>query len=415
MGKYQGYERYKDSGVEWLGEIPEHWEVYQVKRITQSHKQGFYTNQSYVNEGVKLARITDIDDFANISFEKMPFVEIDVKDERAFEIKDGDFLFARSGTIGRFGLVRNPERAIFASYLISFRFKDNSPEYLRFYFASDYFKKNLISTLHGGANQNVHAENIKEQFLPIPPLEEQNTIAQFLDHKTSQIDALIAKKEALLKKLDEKRTALISHAVTKGLDPTVPMKDSGIEWLGDIPAHWEVIRIKRAFVLQRGIDIRQEDQTEGVVPVVSSGGIASYHNIAYSKAPGVLVGRKGTVGNVHYVDVDYWPHDTTLWVIEFYDNNPRFIYYKLLSMDLENWDTGSANPTLNRNLIHPLKTSWISPEEQTVIAKYLDKITAEIDQQKAKIKQAIDLLKEYRTALITNAVTGKIDVRQVLQ
>ena len=116
MGKYRAYESYKDSGVEWLGDIPEHWEAFQVKRITQFHKQGFYTNQSYIDEGVKLARITDIDDFANVSFEKMPFVEVDLKDEKAFEIKHGDFLFARSGTIGRFGLVINPERSIFASY-----------------------------------------------------------------------------------------------------------------------------------------------------------------------------------------------------------------------------------------------------------------------------------------------------------
>ena len=210
--------RMKDSGVEWLGMVPVHWEVKRAKGITETHKQGYYTEEVYVDEGVKLARITDIDDLANVSFENMPFVEISAKDERAFALRDGDFLFARSGTIGRFGVVRRPERSVFASYLIRFRFKASEPEFLRFAFAAHSFRESLLSTLHGGANQNVHAENIKEQVIALPPSAEQRAIAAFLNNETAKIDALIAKVREGIEKLKEYRTALISAAVTGKID-----------------------------------------------------------------------------------------------------------------------------------------------------------------------------------------------------
>ena len=208
----------RDSGVEWLGGVPEEWEVKRVKSFTAMHKQGYYTEQAYIGEGIKLARITDIDDFGNVFFKNMPFVAISPNDERSFELKNGDFLFARSGTIGRFGLVRNPERSVFASYLILFRFKGVEKEFLRYAFGSNIFKEGLISTLHGGANQNVHAENIKEQFLAEPPHPDQRAIVAFLDRETGRIDTLTAKIRESISKLREYRTALISAAVTGKID-----------------------------------------------------------------------------------------------------------------------------------------------------------------------------------------------------
>jgi type I restriction enzyme S subunit len=148
----------------------------------------------------------------------MPFLDLSASDERAFHLKEGDFLFARSGTIGRFGIVRNRERAVFASYLIRFRFKQVEPEFMRFALASKVCRESLISALHGGANQNVHAENIKEQSLAFPPLPEQRDIASFLGQKTVKIDALINRIRDQLGKLREYRTALISAAVTGKID-----------------------------------------------------------------------------------------------------------------------------------------------------------------------------------------------------
>lgn len=405
MGKYNAYEKYKDSGVEWLGEIPEHWHQKRLKfsvdlvnnKIDAENSNLPYMGLEHI-ESWTGKRITD---------------DNALSEGVASHFRPDDVLFGKLRPYLAKVYLSEIEGLASTEALVLRSKEDIFSKFLKYYVLSRDFINIVDSSTFGAKMPRASWDFIGNLFLTIPPLPEQQTIANFLDYKTKQIDALITKKETLLEKLDEKRTAIISHAVTKGLDPNVPMKDSGIEWLGEIPEHWEVIQIKRAFILQRGVDITQENQTEGVIPVVSSGGIASYHNVAYAKPPGVLVGRKGTIGNVHYVEVDYWPHDTTLWVIEFYNNNPRFIYYKLLSMNLQDWDTGSANPTLNRNLIHPLRTSWPSSEEQEEIVDYLDKNTTKIDQQKAKIQQAINLLKEYRTALITNAVTGKIDVRQV--
>ena len=208
----------KDSGTEWLGGIPVRWEVKRLKWVTAAHKQGYYTEQLYADDGVKLARISDIDDFGNVCFNSMPFLDLSASDERAFHLKEGDFLFARSGTIGRFGLVRNRERAVFASYLIRFRFKQVEPEFMRFALAAKVFRESLISALHGGANQNVHAENIKEQSLAFPPLPEQRDIASFLEQETGKIDVPINRIRDQLGRLREYRTALISAAVTGKID-----------------------------------------------------------------------------------------------------------------------------------------------------------------------------------------------------
>jgi type I restriction enzyme S subunit len=273
------------------------------------------------------------------------------------------------------------------------------------------FRKQGEAGMYGaGGQKRVSDEFVREFRLPIPPFPQQRAITAFLDRETARIDALIAKKERLLELLEEKRTVLITRAVTKGLDPAVPMKETGAEWLGEVPAHWKVLPIGREIVLQRGVDITKDSQREGPIPVVSSGGVSSFHDRAVSAGPGVVVGRKGTAGAVYYVDTDFWPHDTTLWVKEFRGNHPRFVFYKLSSMNLSSFDTGTANPTLNRNLIHPVVVSWPPIDEQLAIATYLDHQGERTDQLGARIRDAITLLREYRIALISAAVTGQIDV-----
>ena len=208
----------RDSGVESLEKIPANWSVVRVKTITSEHKQGYYTEEQYVDVGTKLARITDIDDQGNVSFASMPFVNVAEGLEATFSLKEGDFLFARSGTIGRFGVVRKPERAVFASYLIRFRFHSADNEFLRYAFESQYFREGLISSLHGGANQNVHAENIKDQLIALPPIAEQHSIVVFLLHETAKIDKLVRAIRLAVDGLIELRTALVSAGVTGKLD-----------------------------------------------------------------------------------------------------------------------------------------------------------------------------------------------------
>lgn len=147
---------------------------------------------------------------------------------------------------------------------------------------------------------------------------------------------------------------------------------------------------------------------------MSSGGVASYHDHATAKGPGVVVGRKGTAGAVHYVEVDYWAHDTTLWVNDFKGNHPKFIYYVLTMLDLKRFDTGSANPTLNRNLIHPERLVFPPPSEQARIATCLDVCLDRLGRASNGAHREISLLGEYRTRLIADVVTGKLDVREAV-
>jgi type I restriction enzyme S subunit len=234
--------------------------------------------------------------------------------------------------------------------------------------------------------------------------------------ETARIGALVAKKERLIELLQEKRTALITQAVTKGLDVNVSMKDSGVEWLGKIPMHWTLKHLRWAIMFQRGHDLPTDEREDGQVPVVSSSGISSVHSKSIAKAPGIVTGRYGTIGHFHLIKQDYWPLNTTLYSIDLRGNKPHFLWFMLTHLSplfLLN-AVKSAVPGVDRNDIHPTRTAVPPLHEQREIAEFLDTKTAEIDKLVSKVRDAIDRLTELRTALISAAVTGKIDVREVV-
>ena len=240
----------------------------------------------------------------------------------------------------------------------------------------------------------------------------QKQIAAFLDWKTSQIDALIAKKQTLLQKLKEKRLAVITQAVTKGLNPDAPMRDSRIAWLGEVPAHWEVKRLKWAIMLQRGHDLPADERGQGDVPLVSSAGISAFHDVAIARAPGIVTGRYGTIGVFHLIEEDYWPLNTTLYSIDMFGNDPKFLRALLESLSplfLLN-SKKSAVPGVDRNDVHLIEVALPSLEEQNQIAAYISTAEVRHEQVTKNAESAITRLTEYRSALITAATTGKIDV-----
>ena len=446
--RYEPYPEYKDSGVEWLGKIPAHWAVVRAKTITAEHKQGFYTELAYVDDGVKLVRITDIYDNAIVSFENMPFVHIPERTERQFRINEGDFLFARSGTIGRFGVIRQPERAVFASYLIRFKFKEIHHEFLRCFLCSKYFQESLIASLHGGANHNIHAENIKERWIVLPIPTEQNIIAAFLDRETAKIDVLVAKKERLIELLREKRTALITQAVTRGLDPNVPMKDSGVEWLDEIPAHWEVFPLRRRLFQEVGSikigpfgsQLKLETMTqEGFKVYGQEHVIARDFNrgnkyidqakfdellVCEIHPKDIVVTMMGSSGRCALVPryIERGIMDSHLLRIRLTNPGLESAYLCLLidkaeyvRCQIEAFGKGAIMHGLNSGIIKSLVLAVPPSLEQVEILDFLDRETAKIDALAAKVHEAIDLLKEYRTALISAAVTGKTDVREEVE
>jgi len=246
-------------------------------------------------------------------------------------------------------------------------------------------------------------------------LGDQNRIAEFLDWKTGQIDALIARKRELIEKLKEKRLAVITQAVTRGLDTDAPLRDSGASWLGWIPVHWKLMRLKWAVMLQRGHDLPAGERVEGAVPVVSSSGVSSCHDRAIAKSPGIVTGRYGTIGAFHLIEKDYWPLNTTLYSIDLYGNDPRFIRAMLENLSplfLIN-AIKSAVPGVDRNDVHTLLVAVPPLNEQSAIADFIESETQSIDLLCEKVEGAVLYLTDYRAALITAATTGKIDVRQV--
>jgi type I restriction enzyme, S subunit len=142
---------------------------------------------------------------------------------------------------------------------------------------------------------------------------------------------------------------------------------------------WKECALGEQITLQRGYDITRKEMKNGTVPVISSGGISGYHNTPIASGPGVIIGRKGSLGTVHYVSHEYWPHDTTLWVKDFHGNNPRFVYYFLKFLDLKRLDVGSANPTLNRNIVHPIRVKWTNIENQEFIVNILETLDEKIE------------------------------------
>lgn len=247
---------------------------------------------------------------------------------------------------------------------------------------------------------------------PIPWVDhaKQRKIADFLDRETERIDALVDKKRRLIDLLEEKRTATITHAVTKGLDPTAPMKDSGIPWIGEIPEHWEETSFRHVCKLQRGFDLPESDRESGPVPLVSSSGISDFVANPAASGPGVITGRYGSVGSVHWVDDDYWPLNTTLYSAKFSLGEPRYVFYLLMAMPLLAEAGKSAVPGISREDIDPMKVAVPRRQEQEHIIQFLDSRTEDLDRTVALITTQLTLLAEYREALITAAVTGEIDV-----
>ncbi|MBW4592540.1 MAG: restriction endonuclease subunit S [Brasilonema angustatum HA4187-MV1] len=448
MGKYQGYEKYKDSGVEWLGEIPEHWKAVRIKHITNQIIDGAHFTPTYVNEGIPFLRVTDIVQAKNnsINMNNIKFIPEEEHNTLSIRCKPekGDLLYSKNGTIGVPRIVDwDFDFSIFVSLCLIKVIKPKvNIEFLQYSLLGKLTETQINIGAKSNTVTNLHLDKIKEFWATLPPLDEQKTIARFLDHKTKQIDDLIAKKETLIEKLDEKRTALISHAVTKGLDPSVPMKDSGVEWLGQIPEHWEVkktkflvtkigsgktpkggseIYVDSGVMLIRSQNVYDEGlRLDDVVYIDDEIDNLQANSRVFPND--ILLNITGaSIGRVGLVPPGFGKANVNQHVCIFRPNLkeilPQYLHLLLCSQEgkqqIFSYENGTSREGLNFQQAGNLTFTIPSIDIQKQITEYLDITTAKLDKQKSKIQEAIKLLKEYRTALITNAVTGKIDVRQV--
>ena len=262
---------------------------------------------------------------------------------------------------------------------------------------SHQFRKLGEAEMYGAGGQKRVPESFIRDFRQlIPPLEEQRAIADFLDRETARIDELIELKRQLCNTLEQQWRATRALAVTPA---------------GRMAETWTSAKLGRFIRLQRGFDIVGAANGSGEVPVISSGGFSGMCDDPICKGPGVVIGRKGTLGTVFYVVGFYWPHSTSLFVVDFKGNEARFVYYFLQYLELEHLDVGAANPTLNRNHVHPLDVDWPDLKGQERISSFLETEFKRVTQLKTVLAKAIGKLDEYRSSLISAAVTGQIGVR----
>ena len=435
--KWQPYPTYKDSGVEWLGAIPEHWENWKISHAFQKIGSGTTpsTNRyDYYDGDVPWINTSELRENI-ITDTSVKITNKALLDNSVLNLySPGTLLIAMYGaTIGRLGILGITACTNQACCALA------NPILLdtKFVFYWLWMRRNeLIILSSGGGQPNINQEKIRSIKIPAPPLPEQQKIAEFLDQETGKIDKLITKKERLIELLKEKRTALISHAVTKGLNPDVPMKDSGVEWLGEIPEHWEVKRLK--FLTRQIIDgthftptyavegvpfLRVTDIQESVinfeqVKLIPESEHKELIKRCNPEKGDLLLSKNGTIGVPRIVD---WNHKFSIFVSLCLIKvrkllSVHYSYYFFLSHEIKSQMSygTKTNTVMNLHLDKIREFIFTFPPlpEQQKIAQFLDRETSKIDNLITKTRTSIDHLKEYRTALISAAVTGKIDVRE---
>lgn len=431
------YPTYKASGIEWLGDIPEHWELKRVKDII-SEPLRYGANESADLYDENLPRYIRITDFGKDGkLKKDTFRSIPEEIANNYLLKEGDILFARSGaTVGKtFQFKDYKGKSCFAGYLIKASPNEIicTSNFLYFVTQSNVYESWKNSVFIQATIQNISAEKYSVFKFMIPTIQEQTAIANYLDEKTSKLDQLISNKKTQIAQLKEIRQIEINTAVTKGLDPKVKLKPSGIEWTGDIPEHWEVKRIKDNVQLNLSslgsdtdaeLDIKYLD----ISNVNNTGLTGEIQELKFFEAPSRA---RRIVQNGDVVMSTVRPY---LKAITYLDNipenmiastgfavmtskfnyNSKFLFYQTISdwfnETINSKSVGASYPALNSHVLEATKIMEPPLSEQIAIANYLEGKTSKIDQLVSNLENQIDHLQEVRKIEIYNAVTGKIKV-----
>lgn len=385
-------------------QLPSHWKVVKLGDCCHKPDYGYTASATDKPTALKFLRITDIqDNFVN--WNSVPYCEYEAETINRYLLQPGDIVIARIGaTTGKAYFIKNCPKAIFASYLIRIRAKaDLVSEFISFYCQTKTYWKYIDQTKGGRLKGGVNIPILQNLIIPLPPLFEQKAIAQTL--RTIQKAKEARQRELELER--ERKAALMQYLFTYGIRNEATKQTE----IGEIPESWLVSRFDSFCILQRGFDITKKEQKPGSIPVISSSGVSSYHNLAKVKGSGVIIGRKGTLGSVHYVDCDYWPHDTTLWVKDFKENNPLFTAYLLERLNLKRFDSGASNPTLNRNTVHSLIIAYPQREEQQEISKTLNVCVRKIQALEKEISTQDELFR----AMLSELMTGKLSTQPLTE
>jgi len=383
-----------------VGVIPEDWGVFTIgKTVTLVNGRAFKPSD-WKTHGLPIIRIQNLND----PMASYNYYEGDV--EERYYVNNGDILFAWSGTKeSSFGArMWRGQTAILNQHI--FRVIPNEAKLSSQYvlLALKRFQEDIERKSHGFKSSFVHIRksDLESTFLAVPPLPEQRSIATVL----SDMDALLRSLDQLIAKKRDLKQATMQQLLTgkkrlPGFGEGKGYKEFAI---GVIPEDWNVKKIKDIAPLQRGFDLPTSQLKRGDYPVVYSNGVMNHHAKFMVQGPGVVTGRSGTIGNVHYVCENYWPHNTALWVTDFMDSHPKYIYYFYKFLKLERFGTGSGVPTLNRNDVHDSEVVIPGSEEQRAIANVL----CDMDTELAALEQRCDKTRALKQGIMQELLTGKV-------
>jgi type I restriction enzyme S subunit len=433
------YESYKDSGVEWIGEIPSHWRTFPTHQVLVETKEKYSTT----TEHLPLLSVSGIEGVYQREYEHDGQVRTDDELESYNILRRGQLVMnplVNPLRLDYFAMCLSSLDGVVSPVYMVFETSHNS-RFIEWFYKSHLVIQDLIRNTKGirPLSLQLSRETLKEVDVLLPPLPEQEQIVSFLDEKTSKIDDLIKKKEQKIELLKEYRTSLINRVITKGLNPDVPMKDSGVEWISEIPSHWEVKRLKHISSMFGRIGFRGYttddivDEGQGCI-TISPGNIKDdvftlekttylswdkYYEspeIMIFKDDIILVKTGSTIGKTSIIpsvklEMTINPQ---LVVLKDVTTQPRYLYYLTTCQYFKSYfeveQTGGTTPTISQEKIGVFPTIVPPVPEQEQIVSYLDGKTGEIDSTIDSEKKKIDLLKEYRQSLISSVITGKIKV-----
>ena len=443
------YPEYKDSGVVWLGEVPAHWAVERFKWDVERNDGGVWGGDPDEEmESTIVLRSTEQTVDGHWKINDPAYRKLSLAERASALLESGDLLVTKSSGsslhIGKTTLVTDEIASLgccYSNFMQRLRTSSRMSSKIAWYFLNNQLARVQLDLLSNSTTglANLNGSMLGELTVPVAPRDEQYAIAAFLDRETAKIDALIAEQENLLALLGEKRQATISHAVTRGLNPNVPMKDSGISWLGEVPQHWEMRRLKSIspsitvgivvnpsdYISEFGLPfIYGGDISEGVISTTSCRHIAPEDSARQPKtrlsAGDLLTVRVGAPGVTAVVPPECEGGNcASVVLIRHGDFDSRWLCFamnsRMVRYQVEVVQYGAAQEQFN--IGHAVEF-WIATppkDEQVALVQYIEELVAKLGDLRRQVESGISLLKERRSALIAAAITGKIDVRGLVE
>ncbi|WP_083004139.1 restriction endonuclease subunit S [Halomonas sp. GT] len=436
---YPAYSEYKDSGVDWLREVPVHWAISALSRVLKCPvTDGPHSTPVFVDEGVPFLSVDGIQD-GELFFDSCRYIS--TEDHKEFSKKASpridDILMGKAASVGKIARVKTDVEFSIWSPLALIRIDQLKalPEFCEYALKAEESQYQISQKSNSNTQLNIGMKDIPKLRVCFPPLDEQNLIAIFLDHETARIDALVEEQQRLIALLKEKRQAVISHAVTKGLDPDVPMKDSGVEWLGEVPEHWGVGRIAYYATVSNGTTpskAKREYWHEGNIAWLSSGAVNQYSvtkpteyisklalrecSLELLPVNTLIVGMIGqgkTRGLSAITKIETTINQNLAAIVTHGRLSSEYLHLVLQAsyLVLREDGRGGNQAALNCDIIADFKTTVPPLDEQNNIIQKVAEDIRKIDGLINESNRLIATSEQRRSALVSAAVTGKIDVR----